>query len=172
MVGERHLNLCGLWIPIKKIQNSDKKLKKRGIMDLSLLGPGLSLSLSIIGCCIGCGIAGAASHAVMSRVEEGHGKYLGMSAAPSSIMIYGFLLMYLMKNAIQAGSLSPTAGIVVGLGAGLSFLFAATIMGQICATGIQSSAKQPAIYGKCWASIGIIESFALFAFVFSWLLML
>jgi len=45
-------------------------------MDYTLLGPAISLGLGCIGSSIGCGIAGMASHAVMARVEEGHGKIL------------------------------------------------------------------------------------------------
>lgn len=139
-------------------------------MDIGMIGPAISLGLSTVGCCIGCWIAGAASHAVMSRVEEGHGKYIGMAAAPSSQIIYGFLLMLLMSRAIKAGTLSPIAGIAIGTASGLGFMASSIFQAKVCATGIQASAKQPAIYGKCFAAIGIIESFALFAFVFALLL--
>jgi V/A-type H+-transporting ATPase subunit K len=141
-------------------------------MDLSfdMAGPALSLGLSIIGSSIGCGIAGMASHAVMSRVEEGHGKYIGMAAAPSSQSIYGFILMLLMSKAVKSGGLAPLSAMAIGAGAGTAIMFSAIYMGMVCATGIQASAKQPAIFGKCWAAIGIIESFALFAFVFALLL--
>jgi V/A-type H+/Na+-transporting ATPase subunit K len=140
-------------------------------MDFNMIGPALSLGLSAIGCSIGCWIAGAASHAAMSRVEEGHGKFIGMAAAPSSQIIYGFLLMLQMSKAIVSGSLSPIDGIAIGLLSGLSFAASAIFQGLVCATGIQASLKQPSVYGKCFAAIGIIESFALFAFVFALLLM-
>lgn len=140
-------------------------------MDISMVGPAIVLGLSSIGSCIGCYIAGAASHAVMSRVEEGHGKFIGMSAAPSSQSIYGFILMILMRNAIRAGTLSPIGGIAIGIFVGLAFMASSIFQGKVCATGIQASAKQPAIFGKCFAAVGIIESFALFAFVFSILIM-
>jgi V/A-type H+-transporting ATPase subunit K len=140
-------------------------------MDINMVGPAIVLGLSSIGSSIGCYIAGAASHAVMSRVEEGHGKYIGMSAAPSSQSIYGFILMILMRDAIRAGTLSPISGIAIAVFVGMAFFFSAVYQGKVCATGIQASAKQPAIFGKCFASVGIIESFALFAFVFSILIM-
>lgn len=140
-------------------------------MDYNMAGPALVLGISGMGCCVGCSIAGMASHAVMSRVEEGHGKFIGMAAAPSSQSIYGFILMLLMSKAIQAGTLSPMSGVVLGLSAGLAFAFSAVFQGMCCATGIQASAKQPAVFGKCFAAIGIIESFALFVFVFSLLLL-
>lgn len=140
-------------------------------MDYNMIGPALALGLSTIGASIGCGIAGAASHAVMSRVEEGHGKQIAMSALPSSHIIYGFLLMYLMAGKIQGGTLSPMSGVGIGTAVGTAIMFAAIYQGKVCASGILASAKQPAIYGKCFAAIGIIESFSLFAFVFALLIM-
>lgn len=140
-------------------------------LDYNMAGPAISLGLSAIGSSIGCWIAGAAAHAAMSRTEEGHGKFIGMSAAPSSQVIYGFLLMLMMKRAIEAGTLSPFDAVAIGTLSGLAIAISAIYQGKVCATGIQASLKQPSIYGKCFASIGIIESFALFAFVFALLLL-
>lgn len=140
-------------------------------MNFEMFGPALALGLSCIGSGIGCAIAGAASHAVMSRVEEGHGKFIGMAAAPSSQAIYGFLLMLLMSFAIKDGSLSPMSGVGIGLASGLAIMISGIFQGKVCATGIQASAKQPAVFGKCFAAIGIVESTALFAFVFALLIM-
>lgn len=140
-------------------------------MDINMVGPAIALGLSCMGCCVGCWIAGAASHAAMARTEEGHGKFIGMSAAPSSQVIYGFLLMLQMSKAIQAGTLSPISGIAIGTFSGMAFVFSSIFQGKVCATGIQASMKSPGVYGKCFAAIGIIESFALFAFVFALLIM-
>lgn len=139
-------------------------------INFDMAGPAIALGLSAIGSSIGCGIAGEASHAIMSRVEEGHGKFIGMAAAPSSQSIYGFILMLLMSKAILAGTLSPMSAIAIGLFSGSAIMVSAIYQGKVCASGIQASAKQPAVFGKCFAAIGIIESFALFAFVFSLLL--
>lgn len=140
-------------------------------MDYRMVGPAISLGLACMGCCVGCWIAGSAAHAAMSRTEEGHGKFIGMSAAPSSQSIYGFLLMLQMKGAILEGTLSPIDGIAIGVFSGLAFVFSSIFQGKVCATGIQATLKQPSVYGKCFAAIGIIESFALFAFVFALLIM-
>ena len=140
-------------------------------MSYDMVEPALVLGISSFGSAVGCSIAGAACHAVMARVEEGHGKFIGMSAAPSSQCIYGFILMLLMRNAIQVGTLLPLSSIGIGVGAGFAMFASSVFQGKVCATGIQAWARQPAVYGKCWASIGIIESFALFAFVFALLLM-
>ncbi len=140
-------------------------------MDFSMVGPALALGLSCLGSSIGCGIAGMASHGAMSRVDEGHGKFIGMSAAPSSQSIYGFILMLLMSKSIKAGTLSAMSGVGIGLACGLAIMASAIYQGRCAASGIQASAKQPDVFGKCFAAIGIVESFALFAFVFALLIM-
>ncbi len=139
-------------------------------MDYNMVGPAIVLGLGCIGSAIGCGISGMASHAVMSRVEENHGKFIGMSAVSSSQAIFGFVLMLLMKNSIVAGTLSPLSAIGIGLSVGTALLFSSIYQGMCAATGIQAAAKQPAIIGKCFAALGIVESFSLFAFVFALLL--
>lgn len=139
-------------------------------MDFNMVGPAVVLGLGCIGSSIGCGIAGMASHAVMSRVEENHGVFIGMSAVAASQSIYAFVLMILMKNSIQAGSLSPLTAIGIGFFVGFALLFSSVYQGMCAATGIQAAAKQPAIIGKCFTALGIVESFSLFAFVFALLL--
>lgn len=139
-------------------------------MNFSMIGPAIVLGLACLGSAIGCGIAGMASHGVMSRVDENHGKFIGMSAIPSSQAIYGFVLMLLMKNAIIANTLTAWNGIGIGTSIGLAIMISAIYQGMCAATGIQASAKQPAVYGKCLAALGIVESFSLFAFVFALLL--
>lgn len=139
-------------------------------MDFNMIGPAISLGISCFGCCIGCWIAGAASHAAMSRVEEGHGRFIALSVAPSSQVIYGFLLMLQMKRAILAGTLSPVSAIAIGIFSGMAFLASSVYQGKVCATGMQATLKQPSVYGKTFVAVGIIESFALFAFVFALLI--
>ncbi|ANH78876.1 ATP synthase subunit C [Candidatus Chlamydia sanziniae] len=141
------------------------------MIDLSVVGPALVLGLAMIGSAIGCGIAGVASHAVMSRIDEGHGKLIGMSAMPSSQSIYGFILMLLMQTSIKNGSLSAAGGIAIGLSVGAALLLSAVMQGKCCVSGIQAYARSSSIYGKCYAAIGIVESFALFAVVFALLLL-
>lgn len=136
----------------------------------SMVGPAVVLGLGCIGSAIGCGVAGMASHAVMSRVEENHGTFIGMSAVAASQSIYAFVLMLLMKNSIVAGTLTPIGGLGIGLFIGLALMVSSIYQGMCAATAIQASAKQPAIIGKCFAALGIVESFSLFAFVFALLL--
>ena len=139
-------------------------------MDYSMVGPALVLGLGCIGSSIGCGIGGKAAHAVMRRVEENHGTFIGMSAMSASQSIYGFIVMQLMRDSIRAGTLSAMSGIGSGIAVGFALLFSSVYQGMCAASGIQAAAKQPAIIGKCFVALGIIESFSIFAFVFALLL--
>ncbi|CAM0117377.1 MAG: ATP synthase subunit C [Candidatus Rhabdochlamydia sp.] len=139
-------------------------------MDYAMVGPALVLGLGCIGSSIGCAIGGMACHAVMSRVEENHSQFIGMSGMAASQSIFGFILMLLMRDSINAGTLSALSGIGIGFSVGLALLFSSVYQGMCAASGIQASAKQPAIIGKCLIALGIIESFSLFAFVFALLL--
>ncbi len=141
------------------------------MVDYNMVGPALVLGLGTVGSSIGCSIAGMASHGVMSRVEEGHGLFIGLSAAPSSQSIYAFIMMILMKNAILGGTLSAFSGIFLGISTGMAFLMSSVMMGKCCATAIQATARQPAVFGKSFVAVGIVESFALFAFVFGLMLL-
>ncbi len=137
---------------------------------MDMIGPAIVLGLGCMGSAIGCGIAGMASHGAMTRVEEGHGKFIGLSAAPSTQAILGFILMVLMKNALRAGTLDPVSAIGIGLFVGLALLISAFYQGRCAATAIQATAKQPAVFGKAFLAIAIVESFAIFAFIFGLLL--
>lgn len=75
-------------------------------MDFEMIGPALELGLSAIGTLIGCGIPGIASHALMSRVDEGHAKLLRLSAAPGIGECSGNAIMF---AAIYQGKASVSA---------------------------------------------------------------
>jgi V/A-type H+/Na+-transporting ATPase subunit K len=137
---------------------------------LAQVGPIIVLSLGCCGSAMGCYIAGMASHAAMARTEEGHGKFIAMAAVPSSQSIYGFIMMLLLYNSIKAGLVSEMSGIAIGIAVGVALVASAVFMGKVIAASIQATLKQPSIYGKCFVSIGILESFALFAFVFALLI--
>jgi len=53
----------------------------------------------------------------------------------------------------------------IGVFCGLAMMTSAILQGRVAATGIQASTKKPEIFGKCFAAVGVVESFALFAMV-------
>jgi V/A-type H+-transporting ATPase subunit K len=99
----------------------------------------------------------------MAKVDEGHGKFIGMSAAPSSQTIYGIVLMFVLIGKVNAGA--GLGLLAIGVFCGLAMMTSAILQGRVAATGIQASTKKPEIFGKCFAAVGIVESFALFAMV-------
>jgi V/A-type H+-transporting ATPase subunit K len=131
---------------------------------LGYAGCACAVGISAMGSSIGCGIAGAASHGVMAKVEEGHGKFIGLSAAPSSQTIYGIVLMFVLLGKLKAEAGLAILGI--GLFCGIGIMVSAILQGKVAATGILASSKKPEIFGKCFAAVGIVESFALFSMVF------
>jgi V/A-type H+/Na+-transporting ATPase subunit K len=139
-------------------------------MDMSMVGPAIVMALGCIGSSIGCALAGMASHGAMMRVDEGHAKFITLSAAPSSQAIFGFILLIRMQSALKTGTLHDMEAIGIGLFVGLAFLISGIFQGRCAVTAIQSAAKQPAIFGKTFIAIGVVESFAIFAFVFALLL--
>ena len=139
-------------------------------MDIDMIGPAIVLGLGCLGSSIGCGIAGMASHGVMTRVEEGPRQIhraFGDSLFPVDLRLYPDGLD---ESCDQSGNPDwhrrdrhrpfrrPCDHVLFDLPR------------QVRATAIQASAKQPAIFGKTLASLAIVESFALFAFVFAILL--
>jgi len=135
-------------------------------MDISTIlgyaGCACAIGIPAMGSAIGCGIAGAASHGVMAKVDEGHGKFIGISAAPSSQTIYGLVLVFILLGKVQTAG---AAIFPIGFACGLAIMVSAIYQGKVAATGILASSKKQEIFGKCFAAVGIVESFALFAMV-------
>ena len=143
-------------------------MEKMMAFDLGVFGPIMALGLGAVGSAVGCGVAGMTSHGVMSKVDEGWGKFVGLSAMPASQTIYGFVLMMLLNGKLQelaeAGK-DTFAIFAIGLSAGIAFMFSAIYQGKACSSAILATAKKPAVFGMTLAGPGIVESFALFALV-------
>jgi V/A-type H+-transporting ATPase subunit K len=75
-----------------------------------------------------------------------------------------------MHGKLIDGTLPPLSALGIGFFVGLALMICAIYQGKVVATAIQASAKQPAIFGKTAAAAGIVETFALFAFVFALLI--
>jgi V/A-type H+/Na+-transporting ATPase subunit K len=137
-------------------------------MDLGSLGPIMCLGLGAAGSAIGCGVAGMTSHGVMSKVDEGHAKFVALSAMPASQSIYGFALMMILNGKLKeivaaGGDTFPI--FAIGIACGLAFMFSAIYQGKACSSAILAVAKKPGVFGMSFAAPGIVESFALFALV-------
>ncbi|HPM47396.1 MAG TPA: ATP synthase subunit C [bacterium] len=137
-------------------------------MDFGSLGPIMCLGLAAAGSAIGCGVAGMTSHGVMSKVDEGHAKFVALSAMPASQSIYGFALMIILNGKLQeliSAGKDTFSVFAIGLATGLAFMLSAIYQGKACSSAILAVAKKPEVFGMSFAAPGIVESFALFALV-------
>jgi len=123
------------------------------------------MALGAIGSIIGCAIAGQAAIGAMMETESGYGRYVGISAMPSSQVIYGIVVMFTLNRTVEAASAPGLFGI--GVLAGLALLFSAVYQGRCCASAINAAKAKPEIFGLSLAPAAIVEGFAVFAFIFA-----
>lgn len=135
------------------------------ILILGWFGLYAPMALGAIGSIMGCSIAGQAAIGAMLDTESGYGRYVGVSAMPSSQVIYGIVVMFTLNRTI---TLENAPGIfAIGLLCGLALLFSAVYQGQCCASAIHASKAKPEIFGLSVAPAAIVEGFAVFAFIFA-----
>jgi len=123
------------------------------------------MALGAIGSVIGCTRAGQAACGAMIDVESGYGRFVGLSALPSSQIIYGIVVMFTLKRDVTVASAPGLFG--VGILSGLALMVAAIYQGSCCASAINASKNKPEIFGLSAAPAAIVEGFAVFAFIFA-----
>ncbi len=135
------------------------------ILILGWIGLYAPMALGAIGSIMGCAVAGQAAIGAMLDTESGYGRYVGVSAMPSSQVIYGIVVMFTLNRTITAEN---APGIfAIGVLCGLALLFSAIYQGQCCASAIHASKAKPEIFGLSVAPAAIVEGFAVFAFIFA-----
>jgi V/A-type H+-transporting ATPase subunit K len=132
---------------------------------LAWLGIYAPVALGAIGAAVGCTIAGQAAIGAMLEVSSGYGRFVGLSALPSSMSIYGIVVMFILNRPVTAGNAGGL--FAIGLLSGLAFLVSAVYQGLCCAAAIAGSKSKPEIFGLALAPAAIVEGFAVFAFVFA-----
>lgn len=123
------------------------------------------MALGAIGSSIGCSIAGMAGVGAMVETEGGYGRFIGLSALPSSIVIYGIVVMFTLNREVTP----ENAGALFGIGffSGLALLYCAMWQGRAVAAAINAFKEKPEIFGLSVAPAAIVEGFAVFAFIFA-----
>lgn len=122
-------------------------------------------ALGAIGSIVGCARAGQAACGAMLDVESGYGRYVGLSALPSSQIIYGIVVMFSLQRTITEANGPGLFGI--GVLCGIALMFSAMFQGACCASAINVSKHKPEIFGLSVAPAAIVEGFAVFAFIFA-----
>ena len=122
-------------------------------------------ALGAIGSIIGCARAGQAACGAMIDVESGYGRFVGLSALPSSQIIYGIVVMFTLNRTVTVENAPGLFSI--GILCGLALMFSAMFQGACCASAITASKSKPEIFGLSAAPAAIVEGFAVFAFIFA-----
>lgn len=135
------------------------------IIALGWIGIFSPLALGAIGSMVGCSRAGQAACGAMLEVESGYGKFIGLSAMPSSQTIYGIVVTLSFSRDLTVANAPGLFGL--GLLAGLALMFSAFAQGSACAAAIHAAKSKPQIFGITIAPAAVVEGFAVFAFVFA-----
>lgn len=135
------------------------------VIALGWIGLFAPMALGAIGSIIGCAIAGQAAIGAMLETETGYGRYIGLSAMPSSQVIYGIVVMFALNREVTERVAPGLFGI--GLLTGLALMVSSMRQGQLVASAINAAKAKPEIFGLSVAPAAIVEGFAVFAFIFA-----
>ena len=138
------------------------------ILTLGWFGIFAPLALGAIGSMVGVGRAGMAACGALLEVESGYGRFIGISAMPSSQTIYGIVVTLTLNAELSVENAPGVIGI--GLLTGLALMVSGFIQGAACAASINASKSKPEIFGISIAPAAVVEGFAVFAFVFAMVL--
>ena len=136
-------------------------------MDFGLLGTALVMGIAATGSAIGIGVAGQAAIGAWKKcymVNKVAPFILTVFAgAPLTQTIYGFLLMQQMKSS------TADPGFLLGLGvsAGVAMALSAVAQGKAGAAGADALAETGKGFSQYITVVGLCETVALFALVFS-----
>lgn len=135
------------------------------IITLGWIGVFAPLALGAIGSMVGCSRGGQAACGAMLETEGGHGRFVGVSAMPSSQTIYGIVVTLSLNRVV---TLDNGPGLfAIGVLAGLALMISAFQQGSCCAAAINAFKSKPDIFGLTISPAAVVEGFAVFAFVFA-----
>lgn len=136
-------------------------------MNFGLIGAALAMGIAEMGSAFGIGTAGQAAIGAWKKC------YMSNKAAPFIITvfagapltqtIYGFLLMQQMKSS----SADPMFLFTIGLFSGIAMFLSAFVQGKAGAAGADALAETGKGFSQYIMVVGLCETVALFALVFS-----
>ena len=141
---------------------------------LAIIGIMLSLGLTGVGSAMGAKMIGKAAAALISEQPEKFGQSLVLQMMSASQGLYGFIVAFLIFMNIGDGLTTAIAIKCLGAGIIMGVIgFITAIQQSILATaGMQILAKKPEHSTKGVLYSAMIETYAIFAFVISVLIVL
>lgn len=146
------------------------------IMEFISLGSGYTaVALAAIGSSIGTGYAGAAAIGAWKKCYQ-QGKpapflLMALVGAPLSQTIYAMIMMIIIKGKIADHPEQMPVYVAIGLIGGLAQMTSAIFQGRAAAGGCVSYAETGQGFANSLMVLGVIETCAIFALIFSFMAM-
>lgn len=136
-------------------------------MNFGSLGTALAMGIAAIGSAIGIGIAGQAAIGSWKKcyLQNKAAPFIltVFAGAPLTQTIYGFLLMQQLKGS----SADPAFLLGLGLSSAIAMAASAIVQGKAGAAGADALAETGKGFSQYLMVVGLCETVALFALVFS-----
>ena len=140
----------------------------------ALLGAAIAAGLGAVGSSYGVGIAGQAATGLSAEKPELSGKALILEALPSSQAVYGFVGAFMVLKAFDdVNAITAVQGLALFsacLPLALGGLFSGIFQGKVLAGGMNMLAKGEENFGKAIILAVMVETFALFGFLVTFLM--
>ncbi|WP_294478322.1 hypothetical protein [uncultured Victivallis sp.] len=141
------------------------------MMALAKAGGYAAVGLAAIGSSMGTGMAGAAAIGAWKKCYQQDKPapflLLAMAGAPLSQTIYGMIMMILINGAAADNPQNWPLYLTIGIFGGLAQMVSATFQGKAAAGGCNSFAETNQGFANDLMILGVIETCAIFALVFS-----
>jgi V/A-type H+-transporting ATPase subunit K len=145
---------------------------------LALIGAGMSMILAGIGSAIGVGLVGQAGSGVVTEDPDKFGKILVLEIIPGTQGVYGFLISFLILNAIGVFSGIKDVSVAQGWAFFLASipiavvgLVSAIYQAKVAAAGVNILAKRPDELVKAMIFAVMVETYAVLALLISFLML-
>ncbi len=141
------------------------------MMALAKAGGYAAVGLAAIGSSMGTGMAGAAAIGAWKKCYQQDKPapflLLAMAGAPLSQTIYGMIMMILINGAAADNPQNWPLYLTIGIFGGLAQMVSAAFQGKAAAGGCNSFAETNQGFANDLMILGVIETCAIFALVFS-----
>lgn len=142
---------------------------------LAKAGGYAAVGLAAIGSSIGTGVAGTSAIGAWKKCYQQDKPapflLLALAGAPLSQTIYGMIMMILISGAAAKTPENWPVYLFVGLFGGLAQMFSALFQGRAAAGGCNAFAETNQGFANYLMILGVVETCAIFALVFSIMVM-
>ena len=140
---------------------------------IGYIGAAFVLGIAAIGSAIGIGAAGNAAIGAWKRCYMNNKPapfiLTVFAGAPLTQTIYGFLLMQQLRDKLADNTINPAAALILGIFSGLAMAASANAQGKAGASASDALGETGKGFSQYNMVVGLCETVALFAMVFSFL---